>query len=205
MHVLVLTNEWLHGSFRVVCEGRIFCHLTADRSGTRGIHVTFTLCHTDIRHNAIPGGATRFFYSPKRPDWLWGRHGLLLNGLWWLLESSGNVMTHRRAGGEVKGNWRMEWAASTLHTTSEHGVSSNTTVDANTSAASNRLNWRPRRFKWTSLFRRKTKTGFCACAITVQLASTKCAWLNHSVQAEIVFRNISEFDYLNCLQTFCLY
>jgi hypothetical protein len=34
----------------------------------------------------------------------------------------------------------MEWVASTLHTTSEHGVSSITTADAHTSAASSRLN-----------------------------------------------------------------
>jgi hypothetical protein len=74
--------------------------------------------------------------------------------------------------GNWKGNWRMEWVASTLHTTSEHGVSSITTADAHTSAASSRLNWRPRRFEWTRLFRRKTKSGFCACAITFQLAST---------------------------------
>ena len=45
--------------------------------------------------------------------------------------------------GKWRGNWRMEWVASTLHTTSEHGVSSITTADAHTSAASNRLNWRP--------------------------------------------------------------
>ena len=32
----------------------------------------------------------------------------------------------------------MEWVASTLHTTSEHGVSSITTTDAHTSAASSR-------------------------------------------------------------------
>jgi hypothetical protein len=57
----------------------------------------------------------------------------------------------------------MEWVASALHTTSEHGVSSITTADAHTSAASSRLNWRPRRFKWTRPFRRKTKSGFCAC------------------------------------------
>jgi len=43
----------------------------------------------------------------------------------------------------------MEWVASTLHTTSQHGVSSITTADAHTSAASSRLNWRPRRFKCT--------------------------------------------------------
>ena len=33
-------------------------------------------------------------------------------------------------------------------------------------------NWRPRRFKWTRPFRRKTKSGFCACAITFQTQST---------------------------------
>jgi len=35
----------------------------------------------------------------------------------------------------------MEWEASTLHTTSKHGVSSITTTDALTSAASSQLNW----------------------------------------------------------------
>jgi hypothetical protein len=70
--------------------------------------------------------------------------------------------------GKWRGNWRMEWVASTLHTTSEHGVSSITIADAHTPAASNRLNWRPRRFKWTRPFRRWTKSGFCACAITFQ-------------------------------------
>jgi len=43
-----------------------------------------------------------------------------------------------------EGKWREtgEWSgvASTLHTTSEHGVSSITTADAHTSAASIRLN-----------------------------------------------------------------
>jgi len=82
------------------------------------------------------------------------------------------MMAHGDAReGKWRGNWRMEWVASTLHTASEHGVSSITTADAHTSVASSRLNWRPRRFKWTSLFCRKTKSGFCACAITFQLAS----------------------------------
>ena len=70
-----------------------------------------------------------------------------------------------------KGNWRMEWVASTLHTTSEHGVSNITTTDAHTSAASSRLNWRPRRFNWTRPFRRKTKHGFCECTMTFQTQS----------------------------------
>ena len=90
----------------------------------------------------------------------------------WLVESSWNVMAHGDAReGKWRGNWRMEWVASTLHTTSQHCVSSITTADAHTSVASSRLNWRPRWFKWTRPFRRKTKSGFCACAITFQLAS----------------------------------
>jgi len=79
-------------------------------------------------------------------------------------------VTHgRRSEG---GNWRMEWVASTLHTTSEHGLSSIITADAHTSVASSRLNWRSRRFKWTRPFRRKKKSRFCACTITFQLTST---------------------------------
>jgi len=89
------------------------------------------------------------------------------------VEYSWNVMAHIDAWeGKWRGNWCMEWVASTLHTTLEHGVSSITTADAHTSAASSRLNWRPCRFKWTCLFRRKTKSGFCACAITFQTQST---------------------------------
>jgi hypothetical protein len=49
--------------------------------------------------------------------------------------------TRRRTGEAVKGEtWRMEWVASTLHTTSKHVVSSITTADAHSSAASIRLN-----------------------------------------------------------------
>jgi len=41
------------------------------------------------------------------------------------LDSSWKVMAHGDAReGKWRGNWRMEWVASTLHTTSEHGVSS---------------------------------------------------------------------------------
>jgi len=71
------------------------------------------------------------------------------------------------------GNLWLEWVASTLHTTSEHGATCITTADAHNSAASNWLNWRPRRFKWTHPFRRKTKSCFCACAITFQLSSAR--------------------------------
>ena len=90
-----------------------------------------------------------------------------------LVESSRNVMVHGDARERKwRGNWQMGWVASTLHTTSEHGIYSVTTADAHTSAASSRLDWRPRRFKWTRPFRWKTKSGFCACAITFQLTST---------------------------------
>ena len=86
------------------------------------------------------------------------------------IELGWNGMAHGDAReGKSRGNWRMQWVASTLHTTSEHGVSSITTADAHTSAASSRLNWRPRRFKWTPPFRQKTKSGFCACAIIFQM------------------------------------
>jgi len=67
----------------------------------------------------------------------------------------------------------MGWVASTLHTTSEYGVCSITTADAHTSAASSRLKWRHRRFKWTRPFRRKTRSGFCARVITFQTQSTR--------------------------------
>jgi hypothetical protein len=99
-----------------------------------------------------------------------------MSSAWWhmsVVDSSWNVIAHGDTrDGKWRGNWRMEWLVSTLHTTSEHGVSSITTADSYTSAASGRLNWRPRRFKWARPFHRKTKSGFCACAITFQLAST---------------------------------
>ena len=98
----------------------------------------------------------------------------VLNSYLSLVEPSWNVMAHGDArAGKWRGNWRMEWVASTLYTTSEHGVSSITTADAHTSAASSRLNWRPCRFKLTCPFRGKKKSGFCACAITFQTQSTE--------------------------------
>jgi len=58
------------------------------------------------------------------------------------VESSWNVMAHGDSReSKWRGNWRMEWVASTFHTTSEHGVSSITTADAHTTATSSRLDW----------------------------------------------------------------
>jgi len=90
-----------------------------------------------------------------------------------VLDSSWSVMAHGDTQeGNWRRNWQMEWVASTLHTSSEHGVSSITSVDAHTSAASSRLNWRRCWFKWTCPFCRKMNSRFCGCAITFQLAST---------------------------------
>ena len=89
--------------------------------------------------------------------------------------------------GKWRGNCRMEWVASTLHTTSELGVSSITTADAYTSATSGRLNWRLRRFKWTGPFRRKMKSGFCACAITFQMQSTSRLYLKRIYYSRYVW------------------
>ena len=81
--------------------------------------------------------------------------------------------TRWRTGLEVKGKLANGVGSQYSDTTSEHGVSSITNADAHNSAASSRVNWRPRRFKWTRPFRRKTKSGFCACAIMFQTQSTK--------------------------------
>jgi hypothetical protein len=126
----------------------------------------------------------KIHFSPRREQTHWDfiiRFGLILANNFWsvvllgvtAVETSWNVMTHGDAReGKWKGNWRMEWIAITLNTTSEHAVSNITTTDAHTSAANSRLNWCPRRFKWTRPFRRKTKFGFCACATTFQTQST---------------------------------
>jgi len=58
------------------------------------------------------------------------------------------------------------------HATSKRGLSSVTQADAHTSAASSRLNWRPHPFKRTRPFRGKTKSRFCACAITFRTSYT---------------------------------
>jgi hypothetical protein len=91
----------------------------------------------------------------------------------WSVELVWNLMAHGDAqGGEVKGKLANGVCSQCSHTTSEGGVSSITNADVHISAASSRLNWRPRWFKLTRPFRRKTKSGFCACAITFQTHCT---------------------------------
>jgi len=88
----------------------------------------------------------------------------------------------------------MEWVASTLHTTSEHGVSSINTADAHDSTASSRLNWRPRRFKWTRPFRRNAKSGFCACAITFQTQSTLLDSIDEGLYTHSFFTAVLDLE-----------
>jgi len=87
-----------------------------------------------------------------------------------------NVMAHGDAREEKwRGKWRMEWVTSKRRITAEHRLAravQTMQADVYSSPASSRLNWFPRRFKWTRPLRRKTKSGFCACAITFQTQST---------------------------------
>ena len=71
---------------------------------------------------------------------------------------AGSDGTRRRTGGEVKGK-------------DANGVGSQSSCihTPHFSAASSWLNWPPRRLKWTRPFRRKTNSGFCACAVTFRV------------------------------------
>ena len=93
-----------------------------------------------------------------------------------LVESSWNVMAHGdEREGKWRGNKRMEWVTSKGHMTAEHRLAravQTLQADVHSWPASSRLNWRPRRFKWIRPFRPKTKSGFCACAITFPTQST---------------------------------
>jgi len=124
-----------------------------------------------------------------------------------VVEPSWNVIAHGDAREKKwRGNWRMEWVASTLHTTSGHGVSSITTADAHTSTASSRLNWSthpptPRRFYWTRLFRLKTKSGFCVCAITFQTSACVFWRWRHCEGADSLCTNYLQVSFNPILST----
>jgi hypothetical protein len=89
--------------------------------------------------------------------------------------------------GKWRGSWRMQWVASTLHTTSERGVYSITTADAHTSGCQQSTELTPTSADLNGLvrFARKTKSGFCACAITFQLqAKVFAVWQMVSAEQE---------------------
>jgi len=107
--------------------------------------------------------------------------------MWW------HAVTHGR--GSEWGNWRMEWVASTLHTTSEHGVPSITTADAHTSAASSRLNWRPRRFKRTRPFLPKDEIWFLRVCHHISSAVYQPAHSTSSFTVHILLFNLYAYRF----------
>ena len=116
---------------------------------------------------------------------VWNRIALFTECVW-------NLMAYGDAReGKWRGNWRMEWVASTLHITSEHGVSSITNGDAHTSAASTRLSWSPHRFKWTRPFRRKTKL------VSARVPSRFKRSIQHAVR-EICFSACNVCSFCTC-------
>ena len=74
--------------------------------------------------------------------------------------------------GKWRGKMRMEWVASSLALYVGTRSIQSLSADPHSSTASSRLNWHPSRFKWTRPFRWKTKSGFCACAITFRTCYT---------------------------------
>ena len=107
--------------------------------------------------------------------------------------------TRWRTGGEVKG--KLANGVGSQHPSQYLGtcVSSITTADVYTSAASSR---RPCRIKWTRSFRRKTKSGVCACAITFQTQSTPQLLLRQWKSRKSNIRSRSELAVL-CLHGVC--
>ena len=99
-------------------------------------------------------------------------------------------MAHADAREEKwRGNWRMQWVASTLHTTSEYGVSSFNASDAQTSAASSRLNWRPTgRIKWTGPFRAKDEIWFLRVCRHISTVEQKRKVMTHAQKPDLVFQ-----------------
>jgi len=89
-----------------------------------------------------------------------------------------NLVAHGDAREEKwRGKRRMEWVASSLQ------------LDSHSKKASTRLNWYPRRYKWTRPFRWKTESGFCACAITFRFHSTSGEgqmWHNLGVSGGVI-------------------
>jgi len=80
--------------------------------------------------------------------------------------------TRWRREGKWRGKMRMEWVASSLALYVGTRSIQLLSADPHSSAASSRLNRHPRRFKRTRPFRWKTKSGFCACAITFRTCYT---------------------------------
>jgi hypothetical protein len=91
----------------------------------------------------------------------------------------------------------MERVAGTLHTSSEHGVSSITTIttaDAHTSVASSRLN-----FKWTRPFRRKNLVSARVPSHFKRSLPRKqhiTSWVENRLLAGVSFQNSYSFKFI---------
>jgi hypothetical protein len=108
-------------------------------------------------------------------------------------------MAHGDTQEKWRGNKRMEWVTSKRHMTAEHRLAravQTLQADVHSSPASSKLTWRPRRLKWTRPLRRKTKSGFCACAVTFQTQST--ADRSFGVYLQIMFRILWSTFFVPC-------
>jgi hypothetical protein len=111
-----------------------------------------------------------------------------------LVESSWNVMAHgdaRKGSEEETGEWSSQYPSHYLGTWCiQHYYRW---------YAMSVVDWTdclPCRFKWTRPFRRKTKSGFCAHAITFQRQSTSdCTQMTlHSVGIRLLSKSRTEFS-----------
>ena len=84
-----------------------------------------------------------------------------------------NLVAHSdEREGKWRGKWRMEWVASTL--TPPPNVVYPALLKLMLTPRLPAVDWTdaPHRFKWTRPFQGKTKSGFCACAITFRTSYT---------------------------------
>ena len=112
------------------------------------------------------------FHEPESKQRDPQSHGLGTEAVEW----KWNVVAHGDAREEKwRGKRRMEWVAkqASFWLGTDHPVLLQSfSPDTHSKKASTRLNWHPRRYKWTRPFRWKTESGFCACAITFRSHST---------------------------------
>ena len=106
-----------------------------------------------------------------------------------------SVGTRRRTGGEVKGkeaNGVGSQQSSAWLGTVHPVLLQSFSADPHSEKARTRLNWHPRRYKWTRPFRWKTESGFCACAVTFRFHSTSSSLCGVTDQfCDILLNNVT--------------
>jgi hypothetical protein len=147
-------------------------HITSHFVGIEGSFLGVKVAGLCTGHNSLPSAYVKNGCRYISARWMEKQH----LALWGSPCSTGrwNVMAHGDAWeGKWKGKRRLERVATILAlylgTWSIHGLP----ADPHSLTASSRLNWLPRRFKWTRPFLWKNKSGFCVCAITFQTCSTQ--------------------------------